>query len=105
MTPERKAQLFAELDAEFGIKRERKAEPPRPTVVAEAGRVIASAEVRVSQADPNFRNAGAGGFVRIDMEAAECQRAKAEADRAQERRRRRELDPFNYGHWGSHDED
>lgn len=103
MSPEAKAKLFAELDAEFGIERTppepRPAEPPKPKVVVNEGRVVAPAAVRVSPADPNFR--GNGGFVRIDMEAAERQRAQAEADRGAEARRRKEIDPFGYGHWGA----
>ncbi|WP_292531889.1 hypothetical protein [Methylocystis sp.] len=74
---------------------------PRPKLVAEEGRVVAPAEVRVSPADPNFRFAGAGGFVRINMAEAERQRAWAEADAARERVRRKEIDPFGYGHWGA----
>ncbi len=105
MTPERKelkpkAALTDEeierlLDDVAGPKPK-----PKPKVVAEAGRVIAPAEVQVSPADPNFRNAGAGGFVRIDLVAYERQRTWAEQDRTRLRARRRELDPFGYGHWG-----
>lgn len=99
MTPEAKAKLFAELDAEFGIVRE-PAQPPKPKVVAEAGRVIAPAEVRVSEADPNWPNSR-GGFVRIDMEAYERQRLEREREAAEWKRRHREIDPFGYGHWGA----
>jgi len=99
MTPERKAQLFAELDAEFGIAPSPTPEPPRPKLVAEEGRVVAPAEVRVSPADPNWRY-GTNGFVRIDMEAYERQRLQREADAEREAARRRELDPCNLEIWG-----
>ena len=101
MTPERKAQLFAELDAEFGhLKRTKEVEAKLPKVVASEGRVVAAASVRVSPADPNFQNSS-GGFVKIDMAAYERQRAWAEHDRAVWARRQRELDPYRLGHWGA----
>ncbi|WP_166145395.1 hypothetical protein [Methylosinus sp. RM1] len=90
LTPERRAELTAKYCRK----------PAAPVkVVVDEGRVVAPAAVRVSPADPNFR--GNGGFVRIDMETAERQRARAEADRRAEARRRREIDPFNFGHWGA----
>jgi hypothetical protein len=94
MTPEAKAKLFAELDAEFGRRR-----LPKPKVVAEEGRIVRDVDVQVSPADYNFRGSGPQGFVRIDYAAYERQRAFAEEDARREAKRRREIDPFDYGHW------
>ena len=103
MTPERKKQLFAELDAEFGTKRtppKPTAKAPTPKLVAEEGRIVADCEVVVSPSDFNARCRGSTRVL-IDMAAYERQRAYAENDRAARARRQRELDPLNYGHWGS----
>ena len=66
------------------------------------GEVVRDADVRVSPADPNYRENDGGvvrvrrsDFVTINMELyEEQQRLKRE-----DRRRRREIDPFRVGHW------
>ena len=93
LTPERRAELVAK----YTLKTKPK---PKVEVVAEAGRVVAPATVCVSPADPNFRNS-AGGFVRINMVEAERQYWLRQAGAEAERLRRKALDPFNYGHWGT----
>lgn len=72
---------------------------PRARLCSANGRIVRDVEVQVSPADYNFRGAGPRGFVRIDYAAYEQQRLRAEADREAEAKRRREIDPFNYGHW------
>jgi hypothetical protein len=97
LTPERRAEMLAKV-----MKKPKAPEPkPEPVakVVAEGGRIIRDVAVRVSPDDRNYQPSS-GGFVRIDMVEYERQRGIAEADKARERVRRRELDPLGYGHWG-----
>jgi len=94
LTPERKAELLAKY------KLTPRAKPtPKLEVVAEAGRLVAPATVRVSPADPNFRNA-TGGVVRVDLAAAEQQYWQRIAYAEGERARRKALDPYGLGLWG-----
>jgi len=99
MTPEAKAKLFAEFDAEFGGEPEPRPKPKPAKLCAANGRIVRDVDVTVSPEDFNFRGHGPRGQVRIDYAAYEQQRLRAEADREAEAKRRREIDPFNYGHW------
>src|SRR5438874_655857 len=104
MTPERKAELEAMVEAYLGPPPP-KPKPPRPKVVVSDGVAIRDADVVVSPKDPNARRGDAGVVsvrrfdrVTIDMAVAEVQwwdrKAQADADV----RRRREADPFGMGH-------
>jgi hypothetical protein len=103
MTPERKAEIEARLDAVLGIS---KPKPAKPKVVTSDGRSIRDAVVRVAPEDPNAR----GGdrvvevrredFVTINFELYELQ----QAEKAAHRRYLRELDPCRLGLYGSLDE-
>jgi hypothetical protein len=104
VTPERKAELIAELEEVIGRKR-----MPRPKVVTtdELG-VVRDADVKVSAADHNYMEDDGGvvrvrrsDFVTINMAAYEEQRRW----RREERRKRRSLDPSRLGHWGSIDDE
>jgi len=97
MTPERKAAIRAILNP---------TKPSKPKVVTSEGDVIRDAVVKVAPEDPNARsgdrvvNVRRADFVTINIAAwEEQQRWKAE-----DRRRRRELDPFRIGHWGPLDD-
>ena len=98
LTPERKAEIRAMLNP---------AKPSKPKVVTSEGDVIRDAVVRVAPEDPNARgrddrvvSVRRPDYVTINIAAwEEQQRWKAE-----ERQRRRELDPFRIGHWGPIDE-
>ena len=98
MTPERKAEIRALLNP---------GKPPKPKVVTSEGDVIRDAVVRVAPEDPNARG---------DDRVVEVKRAdwvtvniplweRQQAERALERQRWRELDPFRIGHWGPIDDD
>jgi hypothetical protein len=124
MTPERKAEVEALLDDILGPEPE--PQPPKPRVVVDAGAVVRDADVVVSSGDVNAKRRGGDtgvsvrramppplepplpplrpGEVRVDMAAYTARRLLAEADREAERRQRREIDPFGYGHWGPRDE-
>jgi hypothetical protein len=103
MTPERKAELEAELDALLGPP-----PLPKPKVVVSDGVVIRDADVHVSPADR--RNSRYGLVETVSVRRADwvtVNMAQAEAQwrdniRAQERRR--EADPFGLGHWGPIDD-
>lgn len=92
LTPERKAEIRALLNP---------TKPPKPKVVTSEGDVIRDAVVRVAPEDPNARgrddrvvSVRRPDYVTINIAAwEEQQRWKAE-----DRRRRRELDPFRIGH-------
>lgn len=89
-----------ELDALFDELLPAPEPKPKPVRLCAAdGRIVRDVEVQVSPADFNFPGSR-GGYVRVDLDAYERQRAIAEADRARERANRRALDPFGYGHWG-----
>jgi hypothetical protein len=73
----------------------------RPKVVAEAGKVVGEAEVRVSEADPNYRpQAPRPGFVTVNVEVAERMWLADRAQAREEAEHRRWLDPVGLGHWG-----
>jgi hypothetical protein len=70
-------------------------------VTSEDG-VVRDADVRVSPADPNYRNSNKGvvsvrrsDFVTVNMELYEEQQRLKREDRM----RRRAIDPFRMGHW------
>lgn len=109
MTPERKAELRAEIEA--FLSPTPPAEPmsapkPKVEVVASEGRVIRDTDVVVSRADPNAQRGDTVVHVRradhVTVNMAEAERQYwlrvqiRDADVAQ----RRQLDPFDYGHWG-----
>jgi hypothetical protein len=112
LTPERRAQISARVDAIINRRK-------RPKVVTSEGQVIRDANVYVSPVDPNVINKAKSGkygdqviavrrsddWCTINMAAYERQRADEEAQRIADRRRKRELDPFNYGHWGPNDDE
>jgi hypothetical protein len=99
MTPERKAEIRALLNP---------AKPPKLKVVTSEGDVIRDAVVHVAPEDPNAKarndrvvSVRRPDFVTINIAAwEEQQRWKAE-----DRQRRRDLDPFRIGHWGPIDDD
>ncbi|MHC2662561.1 hypothetical protein ACMA5K_01415 [Bradyrhizobium diazoefficiens] len=123
MTPERKAEVEALLDDILGP--EPKPQPPKPKVVVDAGAVVRDADVVVSPRDVNAERRGGDtgvvvrrptqmveaplppirpGEVRIDLGAAQRQWEINRADRLADRAHRRQIDPFDYGHWGPRDE-
>src|SRR6516164_5250457 len=99
VSPERTAELVALLEKALGLTPKPK---PKPKAVVDNGEVVRDADVRVSPADPNYRGSDEGvvkvrrtDFVTINMELYEAQqRLKAE-----DRIRRRMMDPFRLGHW------
>jgi hypothetical protein len=127
MTPERKAQLEAELDEFFRLNPieptplppPRRKPPsqvralPKPTIVAEAGVIIADADVVVSPLDPNASQpqpklvrVRRPDWVTINMDEYARQRAEREWNEAQAQQQRqslRESDCMNI--WGTHNDD
>jgi hypothetical protein len=107
VTPEKQAEINAEVEEFFrDYYGERE---PKPKAVVVKDQVVRDADVPVSRADKNAPARDDQGFVvvrrpdyvTINMEAwEEQQRWKRE-----DRRRRRELDPFRIGHWGTIDDD
>jgi hypothetical protein len=123
MTPERKAELEAELDEILGPATPKPKVSPRakvvvglgqPKVVADDGVVIRDVNVMVSPADPNAqRGSATAGVVRVrrsppaESPLALMLRVEAERqwwDREAKRQRQRMLDPVGLGHWGPRDE-
>jgi hypothetical protein len=105
VTPERTAELLLLLEQVLGL-----APPPeqKPKVVMKDGEVVRDAVVRVSPHDPNYSKSDGGvvqvrrnDFITIRMDLYEQQMR----EKAEERIRRRALDPERLGHWGSVDED
>src|SRR5262245_36507804 len=104
ITPERKAELWAELEEMIGNP-----PPDKPKVTNDDGTVIRDADPVVSRADPNYPGSDSGvvrvrrrsDFVTINMELWEAQ----QADKREARRQRRMLDPARLGHWGPTDDD
>jgi hypothetical protein len=98
MTPERKAEIRALLNP---------TPRPKPKVVTSGGDVIRDAIVKVAPEDPNAKGGDRvisvrrPGFVTINIPLWEHQ----QAEKAEDRKRMRELDPFRVGHWGPIDED
>jgi hypothetical protein len=101
ITPERKAEIFAELDAMFGPPR------PKPKVVTVDAVAVRDADVHVSRADRNAEGTDRvvevrrSDWVTINMAAYERQCA----ERAAERRERRALDPCRLGLYGPTDDE
>lgn len=113
MTPERKAELRAEIEASLGPLTEPKpavALKPKVEIVASEGRVIRDADVVVSCADPNAQRGDTVVHVRradraaINMAEAERQYWLRVPGRDADVAQRRQLDPFSYGHWGRLDD-
>ena len=111
MSAERKSELFAELDAilqQCGAVPKPVPKPSPVAVVTRNGEAVRAAEVKVSQADPNARNAVDGvvrvlpppGCVRLEPEMRERQLRFEESLR----QRQRGLDPYGLGHWGPNDD-
>ena len=103
--PKRTAELVALLEKALGLTPKPK---PKPKVVVSENGVVRDADVRVSPADPNYRENDGGvvrvrrsDFVTINMELYEAQQ---EAKR-EDRRIRRMLDPCRLGLYGPIDED
>jgi hypothetical protein len=97
VTPERKAELIAELEEIIGSKRK-----TRPKVVASDADVVRDADVKVSTVDPNYPKSEEGlvkvrrrDFVVIRMDLYEEQMRQ----KAEDRRHRREIDPCRLGIW------
>jgi hypothetical protein len=96
------AEVKAILDRIWGPPKPK----PKPKVVASDGELIRDALVRVGPADPNYSKSEEGvvrvrraDFVRINMEAYEAQQRQ----KAEDRLRRREIDPYRMGHWDADD--
>ncbi|WP_438279115.1 hypothetical protein [Nitrobacter sp.] len=112
LTPERKAELHAEIDA---LLAQFEPPPPKPkpavAVVASEGRVIRDADVVVSPRDPNAENGKPrtvsvrAETVQINMAVAESQYWQGLRDREADRRQRRMLDPCGLGIWGGFDDE
>ena len=103
VTPERKAELIAELEEIIGSKRK-----TRPKVVTSDADVVRDADVKVSTVDPNYPKSEEGmvkvrrtDFVTIRMDLWEEQQRQKRAEKLH----RRQLDPYRLGHWGAIDED
>ena len=102
MTPERKAEIEARLEAIIGPMPR-----PKPKVISrdDVG-VIRDADVHVSRADPNATGEAEvvsvrrDDFVTVNMAGYERQ----QTERARDRTFRRNLDPFNIGLYGPIDE-
>jgi len=79
---------------------------PKVVVTEELG-VVRDADVKVSAVDPNHDGdkgevrVRRSDFVKINMAAWEEQQRL----RREEKRYRRQLDPYRLGHWGPTDED
>jgi len=102
VSPERKAQLIAELEELIGPTKMEK-----PKIVANEEGVIRDADPHVSRIDKNYPFSDEGvvrvrrsDFVTVNMDLYEAQQ---EAKR-EDRRRRRILDPYRLGHWGPTDD-
>jgi hypothetical protein len=103
ITPERKAELWAELEEMMGNP-----PPDKPKVVATEAGVVRDADPVVSRADPNYAGSDEGvvrvrrnDFVTINMRGWEAQ----QAEKREARRQRRMMDPARMGHWGPPDDD
>jgi hypothetical protein len=102
VTPERLAEIKADLEEILGPT-----PLPKPKVVIEEDVLVRDADVHVSRADANSKGRDEvvqvrrPDWVTIDLAAygRQC------AERAEERRRRRELDPCRLGLYGRTDED
>jgi len=97
--PKRTAELVALMEKALGLTPRPK---PKPKAVVDEGEVVRDADVRVSPADPNYRENDGGvvrvrrsDFVTVNMELYEEQQRLKREDRL----RRRMIDPFRLGHW------
>jgi hypothetical protein len=97
--PRRVAELVAMVEKALGLPPKPK---PKPKVVTNQGEVVRDADVKVSSADTNYHGSQEGvvrvrrsDFVTINMDLYEAQMREKREDR----RRRREMDPFRFGHW------
>jgi|SRR6516162_6578774 hypothetical protein len=97
--PRKTAELVTLLEKALGLTPR---PPTKPKVVATEDGVVRDADVKVSPADPNYRNSNEGvvsvrrnDFVKINMELYEAQMREKREDRL----RRRAIDPFRLGHW------
>src|SRR5262245_10033955 len=104
VSPERTAEIVAMFEKLLGLEPKPK---PKPKAVVNGGEVVRDADVRVSPADPNYRQSDEGvvrvrrsEFVTVRIDLWEEQ----QAIKREERRRRREIDPFRLGHWGPTDD-
>jgi len=111
VTPERRAELEAELDELLG------APPlPKPKLVTNDGAVVRDADVHVSPADRRNSRYGTVDVVsvrrpepewlrpdRVTINMAEAERQWHERQHAEAAalRGRKEADPFGLGHWGA----
>ena len=104
---ERQKMTDAELDAIltriWGPKRR-----PKPKAVASEGEVVRDADVKVSTADPNYSKSNEGvvqvrrnDWVTIRMDLYEEQQRQ----KAEDRIRRKELDPYRMGLYGPTDDE
>jgi hypothetical protein len=105
VSPERTAELVALLEKALGLTPRPR---PKPKVVVNEEEVVRDADVRVSPADPNYRESDEGvvrvrrsDFVRINFEVWEAQQRQKQ----EERRLRRALDPCRLGLYGPIDDD
>jgi len=105
VSPERTAELVALLEKALGLTPRPR---PKPKVVVNEEEVVRDADVRVSPADPNYRESDEGvvrvrrsDFVRINVEVWEAQQLQKREDR----RLRRALDPCRLGLYGPIDDD
>src|SRR5262245_38617787 len=97
--PKKTAELVALLERALGLTPKPK---PKPKLVTTEDGVVRDADVRVSPADPNYRESSDGvvrvrrsDFVTINMELWEAQQQAKREDRL----RRRMIDPARLGHW------
>src|SRR6516162_9705414 len=105
VSPERTAELVALLEKALGLTPRPRA---KPRAVVDDGEVVRDADVRVSPADPNYRESDEGvvrvrrsDFVTINIAVWEEQQAA----KREERRLRRALDPCRLGLYGPIDDD
>ena len=105
VSPERTAELVALLEKALGLTPRPR---PKPKVVVNEEEVVRDADVRVSPADPNYRESDEGvvrvrkgDFVRINIEVWEAQQRQKREDR----RLRRALDPCRLGLYGPVDDE
>src|SRR5262249_18407073 len=105
VSPERTAEVGGLLEKALGLTPRPR---PEPKVVVNEEEVVRDADVRVSPADPNYRESDEGvvrvrrsDFVRINIEVWEAQQRQKREDR----RLRRALDPCRLGLYGPIDDD
>src|SRR5262245_61762278 len=103
MTPERKAEIRALLNPK---------PKPKPKIVTSEGNIVRDAVVRVAPEDPNARGRDdrvvqvrRADWVTINIPAWERQQTDRARERAEQRRRMKELDPCRLGLYGPIDDD